>query len=81
MALVRAVLKLVLPRKGPAALYDLIADPREAHPDRRPASELETLRVAADEMAAALAARAGTAEHSPVDETTRRRLRALGYAN
>ena len=84
LALVRGSTKLIVPWKTAEApvLYDLAADPYETHPD--PAgrtAERAVLGEAAAHAVAALAARAGTAEHGELDEQMRARLRALGYAN
>jgi arylsulfatase A-like enzyme len=61
--------------------YDLAHDPHELQPNPPAlAAQRAALRALLAERRAALATRAGTAETAPIDQSTRDRLRALGYA-
>ncbi len=85
-AFVRGSVKLLVPRTpdgdGRPVLYDLASDPYEARPDPPElAARARLYEDAARVRLAALRGRAGSAERGLVDEATRARLRALGYAN
>jgi arylsulfatase A-like enzyme len=61
--------------------FDLAHDPHERQPDPPALSERSAALVERlAERRAALATRAGVAETAPIDQSTRDRLRALGYA-
>jgi len=85
LALVRGTVKLLVsrdPAEPEPVLYDLASDPFESRPDppqlgARKAAD----REAAERAVAALGTRAAVAERGEVDQRTRARLRALGYAN
>ncbi len=84
LAFVRGSLKLIVPPKGrPVAerpvLYDLAADPGETRP-RSAMAECRSCVRTARRKAAALRATATPPARGIVDEVTRARLRALGYA-
>ena len=87
LAFVRGSVKLVLPRKTGYAktrpmLFDLATDPRETRPDPPETAALAGRFVrTARAVGRALVARATPPERGVVDETSRQRLRALGYAN
>jgi choline-sulfatase len=85
LAFVRGSVKLLVPR-DPAqpepVLYDLATDPFESRPDPPELAARKTAdQEAAERAVAALGHRAAVAERGEVDERTRARLRALGYAN
>ena len=79
--LVRQSTKLLLAPGGTAAVYDLAADPNETVPNPAALNDTKTDLIAAlARRHGDTAARAGAAAQSqPLDETTKDRLRALGY--
>lgn len=72
--------KLILPARGPAELYDLVADPGEnedlaaVHPE-----EVERLRRMLRRHLAESRRLGGEVHSVPIPEEDRRRLRSLGY--
>jgi arylsulfatase A-like enzyme len=83
LAFLHGPVKLLVPRgEARPLLYDLDLDPGERAPDPAPLAAIAAAtRAAAERTLAALEARAGTPERAAMDEATRARLRALGYAN
>jgi arylsulfatase A-like enzyme len=81
-AFIRGSLKLLFGFGGRRALYDLVADAGEHTPlsstDARATVLEEASRARDRDLATRVTA---AAEHAPVDEEMRRRLRALGYAH
>ena len=77
--LVRGAEKLLVGVEGVGERFDLATDPGEQHPTTLPADA--PLRTALDAATAALAARRQPAEEkAAVDDATKEKLRALGYA-
>ena len=77
--LVRGAEKLLIGVEGVGERFDLATDPGEQHPVTLP--DDAPLRQAYESAAAALAARQQPAEQkATVDEATKEKLRALGYA-
>jgi arylsulfatase A-like enzyme len=72
--------KLVLTPGGREEFYDLARDPGEHDPDALDGEARAALRRALATLQAKAQRDAGTAEEREVDEATRQRLRALGYA-
>jgi hypothetical protein len=80
VGVVRGSRKLLVDPSGNVRIFDLIEDPAEKSP-RDPSSEDGSLHTSLQRARERLAAgRAGPADSIPVDEETRQRLRALGYA-
>jgi choline-sulfatase len=78
----RGPLKLLLTREGTTEAFDLSTDPGEQHPNP-PALHDKTAELAEriKEVVTDLERRAGVAESGPpLDEGTKEKLRALGYA-
>lgn len=80
--IVRKSAKVLIKPGGEAVGYDLAADPRERTPD--PASLNGTKTALLDELQRAKSERAkranAEAQHKPLDDATKEKLRALGYS-
>jgi arylsulfatase A-like enzyme len=79
--IVRGPIKLLVRPDGKADVYDLTADPRETAANAAAVEAQRTdLETALDAALASHRSRAtGASEQVPLDETTKERLRALGY--
>jgi arylsulfatase A-like enzyme len=82
-AIIRGPVKVMVQLSGATETYDLATDPGESRPNP-PALQAETAELAKvlREGRSQLASRAAaTQETVPLDDATKERLRALGYAN
>ena len=71
--------KLITGIHGETEYYDLKADPGERAPAALDEAERAALREKIEAIQQGIASRGGAREVKPIDDATRKQIRALGY--